>query len=207
MTGRMYRIGESDLTARIPMLLKLVDMEKWADTKIRKFSKGMVQRIGLAQALVADPELLLLDEPTDGIDPVGKVEFRQNFLRLKSEGKTILLNSHLLSEVEQAADRVGILHRGQLVKVGSVSELTSRQSQFEIEAELGDELIDIPTEMGTRLFVSADKLVVELRHEEDINLVIDQLRAKRIRIRSVNPIRVSLEQSFFELVSDRRGQA
>lgn len=207
LTGRLYRLDQSEVDARIPSILKLVDMEKWADTKIRKYSKGMVQRIGLAQALIPDPELLLLDEPTDGIDPVGKIEFRQIFLRLRSEGKTILLNSHLLSEVEQAADRVGILNRGRLVKMGSVAELTSKQSQYEIEADIGEELIDIPEEIGTRLFVSAEKLVVELRHEEDVNLVIDQLRAKRIRIRSVSPIRVSLEKSFFELVSNRQEQS
>lgn len=202
LTGRLYGVSQTDIEARISPLLQLVDMEKWADTKIRKYSKGMVQRIGLAQSLMADPELLLLDEPTDGIDPVGKVEFRQIFLRLKSEGKTVVLNSHLLSEVELAADRVGILNRGRLVRMGSVEELTSKRSQFEIEADLGDELVDLPSEMGTKLFVSAQKLVVEMRHEEDINFVIDQLRAKRIRIRSVKPLRVSLEQSFFETVTE-----
>ena len=202
LTGRLHGLARSEIKDRIPLLLQLVDMEKWADTKIRKYSKGMVQRIGLAQSLMPDPELLLLDEPTDGIDPVGKVEFRQIFLRLKSEGRTVVLNSHLLSEVELAADRVGILNRGRLVKMDSVEALTSKQSQFEIEADLADELVDIPSEMGTKLFLSAQKLVVEMRHEEDINFVIDQLRAKRIRIRSVKPIRVSLEQSFFETVTE-----
>jgi len=202
LTGRLHGVSQLEIKARIPLLLQLVDMEKWADTKIRKYSKGMVQRIGLAQCLMADPELLLLDEPTDGIDPVGKVEFRQIFLRLKSEGRTVVLNSHLLSEVELAADRVGILNRGRLVKIDSVEALTSKRSQFEIEADLGDELIDIASEMGTKLFLSAQKLVVELRHEEDINFVIDQLRAKRIRIRSVKPLRVSLEQSFFETITE-----
>ncbi len=202
LTGRLYGVAGADIEARILQLLQLVDMEKWADTKIRKYSKGMVQRIGLAQSLIPDPELLLLDEPTDGIDPVGKVEFRQIFLRLKSEGRTVVLNSHLLSEVELAADRVGILNRGKLARMGTVQELTSKQSQFEIEADLGDELVEIPSEMGTKLFLSAQKLVVEMRHEEDINFVIDQLRAKRIRIRSVKPIRVSLEQSFFETVTE-----
>lgn len=202
LTGRLHGLARSEIKDRIPLLLQMVDMEKWADTKIRKYSKGMVQRIGLAQSLMPDPELLLLDEPTDGIDPVGKVEFRQIFLRLKSEGRTVVLNSHLLSEVELAADRVGILNRGRLVKMDSVEALTSKQSQFEIEADLADELVDIPSEMGTKLFLSAQKLVVEMRHEEDINFVIDQLRAKRIRIRSVKPIRVSLEQSFFETVTE-----
>lgn len=201
LTGRLYGVEADTIDTRIAFLLQLVDMEKWGDTKIRKYSKGMIQRIGLAQALMTDPELLLLDEPTDGIDPVGKVEFRQIFLRLKSEGKTVVLNSHLLSEVELAADSVGILNRGKLVRSGTMDELTSKQSQFEIDAELENELIDIPEEMGIKKYVSAQRLIVELRHEEDINLVIDQLRAKRIRIRSVRPIKVSLEQSFFETVT------
>ncbi|PWB72028.1 hypothetical protein C3F09_07185 [candidate division GN15 bacterium] len=202
LAGRLHGLSGEEIDARIILLLQLVDMEKWADTKIRKYSKGMIQRIGLAQSLMPDPELLLLDEPTDGIDPVGKVEFRQIFLRLKGEGRTVVLNSHLLSEVELAADRVGILNRGKLVKLGSIEALTSKQSQFEIEADFGDELIDIPSEMGTKLFLSAQKLVVEMRHDEDINFVIDQIRSKRISIRSVKPIRVSLEQSFFETVTD-----
>jgi ABC-2 type transport system ATP-binding protein len=203
LTGRLYGLNSGQIDARTQRLLELVQMDKWANTKIKKYSKGMVQRIGLAQALVADPDILLLDEPTDGIDPLGKVEFRQMFLRLKAEGKTIVLNSHLLSEVELAADRAGILNRGRLVRVGTIDQLTSKKSQFEIEADLGDQLVELPPEIGTKVFVSASRLVVELKRDEDINYVIDQLRAKRISIRSIKPLKVSLEQSFFETVTDQ----
>jgi ABC-2 type transport system ATP-binding protein len=203
-TGRLYGIPQAELDARFDRLLKLVDMEKWADTKIRKYSKGMAQRIGLAQALIADPDILMLDEPTDGIDPVGKVEIREILLELKAQGKTVIINSHLLSEVEQAADRVAILSRGQVVRMGEVAALTSRQSQYEIEAEIGDHLIELEESIGKVRHISANRLVVELHNEKDINSVIDQLRMKRISILSVKPVKISLEQSFFEAVRGKQ---
>ncbi len=206
-TGRLYGLPTTELDVAIHRLLPMVDMEKWATTKIKKYSKGMTQRIGLAQALIADPDILMLDEPTDGIDPVGKVEIREILLKLKEAGKTIIINSHLLSEVEQAADRVAILSRGQVVRIGSVSSLTTRQSQFEIEAAIGDHLIEIPEEMGKIRSVSSDKMLVELQNDVDINYIIDQLRLKRINIHAVRPVRISLEQSFFEAVRGKQEQA
>lgn len=203
-TGRLYGIPQSELDVRFDRLLHLVDMEKWADTKIRKYSKGMAQRIGLAQALIADPDILMLDEPTDGIDPVGKVEIREILLKLRSMGKTVIVNSHLLSEVEQAADRVAILSKGQVVRMGEVSELTSRQSQFEIEAEIGDHLFELDEAMGKVRLISSDRMIVELQDEKDINYVIDQLRFKKISIRSVKPVKITLEQSFFEAVRGKQ---
>lgn len=205
-TGRLYGITDSEIDVSAQRLLPLVGMDKWADTKIKKYSKGMTQRIGLAQALIADPDILMLDEPTDGIDPVGKVEIREILLRLKEAGKTIIINSHLLSEVEQAADRVAILSRGQIVRIGTVSSLTTRQSQFEIEASIGDHLIEIPEEMGKIRSVSSDKMLVELQKDEDINYIIDQLRLKRINIHAVRPVKISLEQSFFEAVRGKQEQ-
>ncbi|MCM2270930.1 MAG: ABC transporter ATP-binding protein [candidate division Zixibacteria bacterium] len=203
-TGRLYGIPQAELDIRFDRLLHLVDMEKWADTKIRKYSKGMAQRIGLAQALIADPDILMLDEPTDGIDPVGKVEIREILLKLRSMGKTVIVNSHLLSEVEQAADRVAILSKGQVVRMGEVSELTSRQSQFEIEAEIGDHLFELDEAMGKVRLISSDRMTVELQDEKDINYVIDQLRFKKISIRSVKPVKITLEQSFFEAVRGKQ---
>ncbi len=205
-TGRLHGIPDSEIDLSAQRLLPMVGMDKWATTKIKKYSKGMTQRIGLAQALIADPDILMLDEPTDGIDPVGKVEIREILLRLKEAGKTIIINSHLLSEVEQAADRVAILSRGQIVRIGTVSSLTTRQSQFEIEASIGDHLIEIPEEMGKIRSVSSDKMLVELNKDEDINYIIDQLRLKRINIQAVRPVKISLEQSFFEAVRGKQEQ-
>lgn len=203
LTGRLCKMKSSDIEARVGKLFELVDMTKWADTKIRKYSKGMMQRIGLAQAMVNDPDILFLDEPTDGVDPVGKTEIRKVLQTIRDEGKTIFLNSHLLSEVESVADRVAILNRGKLIKLGSVEELTSRQSQYEIEADFGERFIEIPEEIGTRVSLSRERLIVELKDMNNINWIIDTLRLKKIAIRSVKPIKVSLEQSFIETVTER----
>jgi len=200
--GRLSGMSTVQISQRTDMLLKLVGMEKWGGMKLRKYSKGMSQRIGLAQALVAGPDIVFLDEPTDGIDPVGKMEIRQVLKRLRSEGKTIFLNSHLLSEVEAVADRVAILLRGRVVRTGTIEELTVKDSQYEIEADIGNKTIDIPEEMGRRISLTSKGMTVALNNSEDINSIIDKLRMQRISIRSVKPLKQTLEQSFFEAVSD-----
>jgi len=201
LAGRMYGMRAAEIDGKVDRLLNLVGMGKWGTTKIRKYSKGMQQRIGLAQAMISDPEVLLLDEPTDGVDPVGKVEIREVLERVRSEGKAIVLNSHLLSEVESMADRVAILNRGRLVKVNTVEELTSRKSQFEIDADIGNRLITIPENVGKIIKLSAKGMIVELEKEESVNFVIDQLRMKKVSIRMIRPLRISLEQSFIETIT------
>jgi len=114
-------------------LLEIVGLAKWANVKVGVYSKGMQQRIGLAQALVNDPDLIVLDEPTDGLDPVGRREVREVLCRLRDQGKTIFLNSHLLSEVERVCDRVAILVSGKVVRQGTIDELTASTEHFEIQ--------------------------------------------------------------------------
>jgi len=202
LAGRMCGIDSGEIERRTTVLLELVGMGKWADTRVRKYSKGMTQRIGLAQALVADPDLVLLDEPTEGIDPVGKVEIRDVLKRIRDEGKTVFLNSHLLGEVEMIADRVAILSRGRLVRVASVSELTVSENQCDIEADIGNEHIELPEQMGKIVMVRAGGLIVTLDKPEYVNHVIDQLRMRRINIRSVTPAKQSLERSFIDAVTE-----
>jgi ABC-2 type transport system ATP-binding protein len=199
--GRLYGISSGDIEQQAIRHLATVGMDRWANMKVRKYSKGMLQRIGLAQAMMADPDILLLDEPTDGVDPVGKMEIRQVLVQLRKEGKTILLNSHLLSEVESIADRVAILVRGRVVRVDTMEAFTSRKSQYEIEASFGDKVIEIPPEVGRKVFISTDRLVVELQEEDGINAIIDDLRIHKISIRSVKPLKITLEQSFFETLA------
>lgn len=199
--GQLCGVRASEIDDRCSTLLKLVDMAKWATTKTGKYSKGMIQRIGLAQALVGDPDVVFLDEPTDGIDPIGKIDIRKILERIRDQGKTVFLNSHLLSEVEAVADRVAILSRGKLVKIGTVDSLTTCDTQYEIEADLGNQQIDIPPEIGKRVVITAKSMTVALNKVEDINQVIDMLRLRQISIRSVKPVKHSLEQSFFEAVS------
>ncbi|MFQ6007686.1 MAG: ATP-binding cassette domain-containing protein [Candidatus Zixiibacteriota bacterium] len=196
--GRLYGLMHEELDERAGRLLELVGMDKWAGTKLKKYSKGMSQRIGLAQALMCDPEILLLDEPTDGVDPVGKVEIRRVLEKIRGEGKTIVLSSHLLAEVETIADRVAILSKGRLLRVSTVEELTIRDNLFEIQAEIGSIIVKIPPKMGRILSITSKRLIVKLANEDDINYLIDQLRMKRITIRSIRPVKASLEQSFIE---------
>jgi len=179
----------------------LVDMSKWGDTKIKKYSKGMQQRIGLAQAMMPNPDVLLLDEPTDGVDPIGKIEIRKVLQHIREEGKSIVLNSHLLSEVESVADRVAILSRGKVVRINTMDEMTVKKSQYEIEADIGNMIIKIPKEIGMILKLSTKKLIVELTEDDKINYVIDELRHKKISIKSVKPSKISLEQSFIDTIS------
>lgn len=198
--GRLSGLPDKEIDERAERLLELVGMTRWANTKVRKYSKGMNERIGLAQALIADPDILFLDEPTDGIDPVGKMEIRRALKQLRDQGKTIFLNSHLLAEVEAVADRVAILRQGKIIKIGTVDELTVRESQYEIEADIGNERIDIPEAMGKRLTITSKGMTVVLNNPEDINRIIDEMRLKRISIRSIKPVRQTLEQSFMDVV-------
>ena len=129
----MAKVDRPTRRRRAAELLKMVGMSGWAKTRISMYSKGMQQRVCLAQALINDPQLIVLDEPTDGLDPVGRREVREVLRRLRDEGKTIFLNSHLLSEVEQVCSRVAILVEGQVVRQGTLEDLTSRGRYYEIE--------------------------------------------------------------------------
>ena len=128
-------MGGDALEARVKELLELVGLTDAAARRVGSYSKGMLQRIGLAQALVQDPGLLVLDEPTAGVDPVGSREIRDLILELKARGKTVLLCSHLLSQVQEVCDRVGILARGRLVREGRVEDLLAIGDRSEVVVE------------------------------------------------------------------------
>lgn len=129
--GGLFNLPTKVLEERLKELLEMVGMTDAAKTQLRKYSKGMLQRIGIAQALINDPELVLLDEPMSGLDPVGRHEFREIIMGLKKAGKTIFFNSHILSDVEDICDRVGILLHGKLVSAGKVSDLVSGTQDLE----------------------------------------------------------------------------
>ena len=114
-------------------LLSTVGMADWGDKKVSTYSKGMMQRVGLAQTLMSDPDLVVLDEPTDGVDPVGRRDIRDVLSRLREQGKTVFVNSHLLQELEMICERVAILVRGRVVKQGTIDDLTRAQQRYDIE--------------------------------------------------------------------------
>jgi ABC-2 type transport system ATP-binding protein len=129
----LAKVKRADRKRRAAELLDLVGLTNWANAKVGTYSKGMRQRVGLAQALVNDPELLVLDEPTDGLDPVGRREVREVLGHLRDQGKTIFLNSHMLSEVERVCDRVAILASGKVIRQGTLAELTAGSEHFELQ--------------------------------------------------------------------------
>lgn len=130
--ARIFGIPRREADKRIDELLRLVELETVRTRPIKTYSKGMQQRVGLAQALINNPDLLILDEPTSGLDPIGRMKVRQIIQRLKNEGKTVFFSSHELGEVETVCDRVGILHEGELRMVGRVSDL---KAQFQTDLE------------------------------------------------------------------------
>lgn len=200
--GRLGGVSSTDLNTRIPSLLHLVGMETWKAMKIRKYSKGMLQRIGIAQSLVNDPEVLFLDEPTDGVDPVGRTEIREVIRSLKHQGKTIFLNSHLLSEVELISDRVAILDKGRLLRSGTVDDLTESGSDYVIGigAALPDTLRDEASARVIPLVENTDNIRVTLQSIEALNTFIDLLRSHGVPITSILRQRNTLEDSFLSLI-------
>lgn len=131
--GQIFGLSRGDRRERAQELLKMVSMTESKNTPIRKYSKGMMQRLGIAQSLINDPEIIFWDEPTSGLDPIGRRDVRLILLRLKEQGKTIFLNSHLLPDVAEVCDRVGVLHRGKLVATDTIAAITKGGSYQDLE--------------------------------------------------------------------------
>lgn len=198
-----------EIRRRRPELLELVGLGSWAKSPIRKFSKGMLQRLGLAQALMHNPELLILDEPTDGVDPVGRSEMRVIIQRLKEEGKTIFINSHLLQEVELVCDRVAILVKGELRREGLVAALT-RQTETEVELILEGSEASIRAALAKWEIVEMAQLVgaaqrfevvLGIAEQQALDECVDALRAKKVSILALGRRRGTLEEAFLEIVT------
>jgi ABC-2 type transport system ATP-binding protein len=145
--ARIFGLPRTEADKRIDQLLKLVELESARKRLIKSYSKGMQQRVGLAQALINDPDLLILDEPTSGLDPLGRMKVREIIQRLKNEGKTVFFSSHELGEVETVCDRVAIINQGELKATGSVSDLTARH-QTSLEKAFLD-IIGYPTQSAS----------------------------------------------------------
>ncbi|MCA9742974.1 MAG: ABC transporter ATP-binding protein [Deferribacteres bacterium] len=193
--------NKQDRTDRAEKLLKCVNMWEWRSTKIKKYSKGMLQRLGLAQSMLHDPELIFLDEPTDGVDPIGRKEIRDLLLELKAQGKTIFLNSHLLSEVEMICDEVAILHKGKLLRQSTVRELTTSDQRFQIHADIKNEhLLERIRQSSNALQTANGFLEVVVSNVVQLNSIIDMLRSEQILIQSIQPYRQSLEDSFVQTI-------
>ncbi|PEN14014.1 ABC transporter ATP-binding protein [Longibacter salinarum] len=214
--GQMAGVPDEIRAQRIPELLERVGLDHASEQKLSGFSKGMLQRAGLAQALLNEPDLLILDEPTDGVDPVGRREIRDILLELKEEGKTVLINSHLLSEVEKVCTEVAILNDGQLVRTGNIDELTAVDRTYTLvctaipngtRAALGNivHVSSVASQNGS----GADEASLQRYsvHPEDragLNHVIDRLRNAGVEIDSISPVRQTLEDYFVDVVKPQQ---
>lgn len=188
---------------RTPELLDLVGMREWANTRVKQYSKGMRQRIGIAQALINDPDLVVLDEPTDGVDPVGRRDIRGMVQRLKEQGKTVFLNSHLLSELEMVCDRVAILVQGKVSSQGTIDDLTRESRRYTIQVR--GEAPAWAAEAGLRVAGAANGAATLVQPTDDadaVQQVIDRLRGEGRVVVSVTPVRESLEDLFMRAVTD-----
>jgi len=189
--------------------LALVGLAEWKDTKVKSFSKGMAQRVGVAQALIGDPEVVFLDEPTDGVDPVARQGLRTVIRRATDGGATVFINSHLLSEIEVLCDEVAILDKGAVVQRGSVSELTALASgnKMQVRFRTGS----LPDELWAKLAEhKAERepdgwFRVEIEDEAEISAIIDALRSASVLVFAVEPRRMRLEDAYIELLGADRG--
>jgi ABC-2 type transport system ATP-binding protein len=185
---------------KIDELLELVSMKRDANRRLREYSRGMLQRIGLAQALVNDPGLLIMDEPTNGLDPVAQRQMRDLILELKARGKTVFLSSHSLHDVELIADRVALLDKGSMVKVGRTRELLA-QKEVEVTAQLPDEAAAIEIQkQSTDCRRSDTTIILRTSNEEQVARTIEMVRERKGRLISVIPLQQSLEELFMETV-------
>lgn len=204
--GHLGGLHGPALARQVAQKLELVGMTERADEKIARYSKGMKQRIGLAQALLGDPELVFLDEPTDGVDPVGRQEIREVILAARRAGATIFINSHLLGEIEQICDRIAIQVRGRVIRAGTLSEvIDSLGTTGTLEVvfrtgALSDGTWRTLAQEGARRDEATGQLVLTLPDEDAIPGAIDRLRAAQVAIYQITPHRLNLEEAFLQLV-------
>jgi ABC-2 type transport system ATP-binding protein len=203
--ARFHGLTANDRKARVQAMLKKVGLDTAQKIQLRKYSKGMLQRVGLAQAILHDPQVVVLDEPMSGLDPLGRREVRDIILELKRDGRTVLFSTHVLSDAEMLCDRVGVIVGGKLRGIGAPGELVDMKAQgMEILFELSGAAGNLPLlEKATR---TGERYRVQLP-EAELYAALDALKAANARILSVTQIKPTLEEYFMHLVETDRAQA
>lgn len=208
MHGQLYGLNRAERRARIPLLLERVGLGGRTQSRLGEFSKGMQQRVGLAQALLNHPSLVFLDEPTSGLDPLGRYEVREIIRDLRSQGVTVFLNSHYLSEVEVTCDRVGIVKGGRLVRVGTLDELTTSASQIEIRVSGLPEGALAGLSQWGQVHAAGEpvngmqRLLLDVPGEDVLPQVASYLVQEGAQIYALAPQRPSLEELFMRVMSE-----
>lgn len=188
--------------------LRQVGMEKRASEKFKKYSLGMKQRLGIASALLGDPEVLVLDEPTNGLDPRGVAEMRELIRKLGGRGSTILLSSHMLGEVEQVCDRVGVMSQGHMVSEGGVGELRGQNDEVKVRAEPVEEALRVAREAGFEAAgeVGPDGALRLVAAGDSVPELVERLVGSGVRLYELCPARRSLEEAYLEVAGTEEEQ-
>lgn len=197
--GHLFGLWGATLDKRVDELLELVGMTHARDLQLRKFSKGMLQRVGIAQALINDPELVVLDEPMSGLDPIGRKEVRDLIFRLKESGKTVMFSSHILHDAELLCDRVAMIMKGRLVACGQVSELIQQGTTQEVEMvvdRLSPEGLEHLRVLAMKVVLNGERVMVVLSNQHQVDESLEVIRAAHAKLVSLTPHKASLEDLF-----------
>jgi ABC-2 type transport system ATP-binding protein len=203
--GRLYGMPASKRRKRIPEVLELVGLAARSKSRIHEFSKGMQQRVGLAQAILNDPDLVILDEPTSALDPLGRRDVRDIVRHLKDLGKTVFLNSHLLGEIELTCDEIAIMKRGKIVRQGKIDDLLAAPSQVTMRVlSLSRQLETELRKLTRTLTIGEDKETVNasIASDDDIPILVQTIVNNDGRLMSLVPQRESLEDLFIRIVEE-----
>ena len=206
LCAQLSGIDRTDQQRRIEKLINLVRLERFVKMPMRGFSRGMLQRVGIAQALIHDPELVILDEPMGGLDPIGRREFRDIIIRLKEQGKTIFFSTHILADVEMICDRVGIILNGKLINTGRLDEiLGSEVETFEMVVKgLDRKMVKVIERISNKIIPSEDKVFIEVKTEEEVERIMVIMREVGAKLLSLIPRRKTLEDHFISEIQKER---
>jgi ABC-2 type transport system ATP-binding protein len=205
-SGRLFGLTKDDLRRRVNQLLDRVGLTESRHVPLRRFSKGMVQRAGIAQALINDPDVVFLDEPMSGLDPIGRREVRDLVLQLREEKKTVFFSTHILSDAEALCDRVAILNTGQLQGCGELREILSLgASRTELTLERPPEgVLEKLRPLVASMVRTGDQVRLEILEESNIEKVLALSLSAKVKVISLNPVKMSLEDYFLSKVSPAR---
>jgi ABC-2 type transport system ATP-binding protein len=196
--GTLNGVHGIQLKSRIDEILAIVGLQNDARKKLGQYSKGMMRRLGVAQALLHEPRLLFLDEPTEGLDPVGRKTVRDTLLELKSRGVSILLNSHLLSEVETIADRIMIIHKGEIIKQGNLPDILPSNQGYTVDVSTE------PTTTSRWVFEKNNgSWRCSIGSSNDLQALLSELSIQNIPVLSITPVRGTLEDAFVTYIQER----
>jgi ABC-2 type transport system ATP-binding protein len=204
--GRLYGMSKSQRQEVVPDLLELVGLKERAKTKLRAFSKGMLQRVGLAQALLNSPDLVFLDEPTSGLDPIGRRLVREIIEGLREQGTAVFLNSHLLSEIEQTCDRVAFIREGKVLQTSSLSEF--EKERLRVFIRVGQPTEQLMTELAqfgeeVKMERGNGRIQLLLPHDDHLPQLANWLIQQGHTLYELSPQRLSLEERFLQVVGNK----